>query len=63
MVYIDDIFVYSKNEEDHALHLEEVFRVLANEKLYGNLEKCQFFLTFVVFLGFIISDQGIKVDK
>ena len=63
VVYFDDILVYSRTKEDHALHLREVFHVLAKEKLYGNLEKCQFFLTYVVFLGFIISNQGIKVDE
>ena len=44
-------------------HLEQVLRVLRNERLYGNLEKCHFFSSQVVFLGFIVSSEGLKADE
>ena len=63
VVYFDDILVYSQSEEDHAKHLRQVLQILSQEKLYGNLEKCHFFATQVMFLGYVVSVQGIHVDE
>eukprot|EP00253_Pinus_taeda_P014310 PITA_14310 len=43
IVFVDDILVYSKNEEEHAKHLEAVLRLLREHKLYSNLSNCIFF--------------------
>jgi hypothetical protein len=40
IVFIDDILIYSKNEEEHASHLREVLEVLSKEKLYVKFSKC-----------------------
>jgi len=63
VVYFDDILVYSQSEEDHAKHLCQVLQILSEEKLYGNLEKCHFFTTQVMFLWYVVSAQGIHVDE
>ena len=63
VVYFDDILIYSRSEEDHVQHLHEVLTILSNEKLYGNLGKCHFFTPQVVFLGYVVSTQGIHVDE
>ncbi|CAL9098050.1 unnamed protein product, partial [Musa textilis] len=38
VVYFDDILVYSRNEEEHISHLEQVFNVLREQKLYAKME-------------------------
>jgi len=63
VVYFYDILVYSSSEEEHAEHLHQVLSILAQEKLYKNLEKCQFFSSQVIFLGHVVSAQGIRVDE
>ncbi|GJS86056.1 hypothetical protein Tco_0752597 [Tanacetum coccineum] len=51
-----------KTTNDHQAQLQQLFEVLYREKLYGNLEKCDFFANQVTFLGYLISAQGIQVD-
>ncbi|XP_024010472.1 uncharacterized protein LOC112085485 [Eutrema salsugineum] len=63
VVYFDDILVYSKNLEDHVQHLRKVLDVLRTEKLYANMNKCTFGTDNLVFLGFVVSADGVKVDE
>ncbi|KAK1681425.1 hypothetical protein QYE76_042273 [Lolium multiflorum] len=63
VVYFDDILVYSKNLEDHVHHVREVLCILRHEKLYANLPKCTFAQNKLVFLGFVVSANGIEVDS
>ncbi|KAL9281080.1 putative nucleotidyltransferase, Ribonuclease H [Arabidopsis thaliana] len=63
VVYFDDILVYSKSLEEHVEHLKMVFEVLRKEKLYANLKKCTFRTDNLVFLGFVVSTDGVKVDE
>ncbi|XP_010527672.1 PREDICTED: uncharacterized protein LOC104804981 [Tarenaya hassleriana] len=63
VVYFDDILIYSKSFTDHVTHLELVMETLRREKLYANLKKCTFCTNEVVFLGFVVSSQGLRVDE
>jgi hypothetical protein len=62
VVFIDDILVYSRNEEEHEGHLRLVLQKLRDHKLYAKLSKCEFWLKQVTFLGHVISKGGISVD-
>jgi hypothetical protein len=62
MVFIDDILVYSRNEEEHEGHLRLVLQTLRDHKLYAKLSKCEFWLKQVAFLGHVVSKGGISVD-
>ena len=63
VVYFDDILVYSRGFDEHLEHLTQVFDALKEEKLYANLKKCTFCKDRVVFLGYIISQDGVEVDE
>jgi len=62
VVFIYDILVYSKSEEEHAEHLRIVLQVLKEKQLCAKLSKCEFWLQEVSFLGHVISKGGIAVD-
>jgi hypothetical protein len=62
VVFIDDILIFSKNEEEHDEHLHLVLQKLRENQLYAKLNKCEFWLKEVSFLGHIISEGGIFVD-
>jgi hypothetical protein len=62
VVFIDDILVYSQNEEAHEDHLRLVLQKLCDNQLYAKFSKCDFWLKEVAFLGHIIVNGGIKVD-
>ena len=62
VVFIDDILVYSKNEEEHKEHLRLVLEKLREHQLYAKFSKCEFWLKEVGFLGHVISGEGIAID-
>jgi hypothetical protein len=63
VVFIDDILVYSKNEDDHIKHLHTVLQRLRDHRLYAKLSKCDFWLKEIKFLGHTISQDGVSVDR
>ncbi|KAL8095604.1 hypothetical protein AgCh_036864 [Apium graveolens] len=62
IMFIDDILIYSKTEEDHKEHLRISLETLRKEKLYAKFSKCEFWLKEVQFLGHVVNKEGIKVD-
>jgi hypothetical protein len=62
VVFIDDILVYSKSKKEHEGHLHIVLQRLRDHQLYAKYNKCEFWLSKVLFLGHVISSEGIFVD-
>ncbi|KAH0670724.1 hypothetical protein KY285_025700 [Solanum tuberosum] len=62
IVFIDDILIYSRSENEHVDHLRIVLQVLKDQQLFAKFSKCEFWLRFVAFLGHIVSSKGIEVD-
>ncbi|WKA06026.1 hypothetical protein VitviT2T_023954 [Vitis vinifera] len=62
IVFVDDILIYSRSLEEHKQHLVTTLKTLRRHQLYGKLEKSEFWLTEVNFLGHVVSEAGIAVD-
>ena len=58
-VYIDDILIASKNEDEHLKHVEQVFSLLAQNGMIINLNKCMFGVEQLIFLGHLVTSEGI----
>ena len=62
MVFVDEILIYSRSEEEHEDHLRVVLQILRDHQLYAKFSKCEFWLTEVRFLRHVVSASGVLVD-
>ena len=62
IVYLDDILVYNRSKEENIRHLNYVLQKLQQENLLLNLKKCSFIKEDLVYLGFVVSADGLKMD-
>ena len=62
IVFIDDIFVYLKNESDHMDYLWVVLQTMKEHQFFSKYSKCEFLFSSVAFFGHIISSEGVEVD-
>jgi transposase InsO family protein len=62
LVYLDDVLIFSETLEEHTEHVTAVLETLSEAGMILNLDKCQFFVMEVKFLGHIVSAEGIRPD-
>ena len=62
MVYFDDILIYSRTQEQHMDHMRQALCILQAEKFYANPKKCAFCTDRIIFLGFVVSSEGVSAD-
>ena len=59
IVYLDDILIFFKSEEEHYQHLELIIKCLQQAELYTNTKKCKFFKNELNYLDFIINKNSL----
>jgi hypothetical protein len=63
IIYLDDILIFSKTEEEYKKYIKKILRRLINENLRIRIEKTKFYAKEIDFLGFVIGQEGVKIDK
>jgi hypothetical protein len=59
LVFFDDIVIYNRTWDEHLAHLEEVLDIMQAQSLYAKESKCEFGMRELLYLGHIISEQGV----
>jgi hypothetical protein len=62
LVFIHEIFIYSKRKEEHEENLKLVLQVLRENTIYANFSKCYFLQKQVHYLGHVIIEEGVAFD-
>jgi len=62
VVYLDDILIFTKTEEEHEQAVWRVLEVLMEHKLFLRLEKCEFYGKQIEYLGLVISENKVEMD-
>ncbi len=63
IVYLNEVLVFSRNFSQHEKHFQELLKALFKAGLYAKLSKCFFSVTCIIFLGFILTDKGVKIEE
>lgn len=62
IVYLDDILIFSRTKREHLQHVQRVLEKLQQNKLLINLKKCTFLQKELVYLGFVVVENELKMD-
>ena len=62
MAYLNNILIYSSNLKEHKKHMLLILAKLCEFGIQADVDKCEFHVTKIKYLGFIISTEGIKID-
>jgi len=62
VVYLDNILIFTRTEEEHERAVQRVLEVLAEHKLFLCPEKCEFHRKEIEYLGLVISENKVAMD-
>jgi len=62
VVYLDDILIFTKTEEEHTQVVQRMLQVLKENKLFLHPEKCEFYKQRIEYLGLVISENEVSMD-
>ena len=62
VVYLDNILIFTRTEEEHAKAIRRVLQVLQEHKLFFRPEKCEFCKERIEYLGLVISENEVSMD-
>jgi hypothetical protein len=60
--YLDDILIYSEDLKEHEAHVKKVLRRLREAGLQADIEKSEFSVTRIKYLGYVLTTKGLEVD-
>lgn len=63
IIFIIAILMYSKDPQEHVIHLIQVLDTLWQHRLYVKLSKCSFWLNQISFLSYMVYGDGVSVDR
>jgi len=63
VVYLNDILIFFIKKTDHVNHVKQILKRLRKFKLYASLKKCEFFITKVNFLEFVIFIKSVLMNS
>ena len=63
LVYFDGILIYSKSLMEHLEHPRQLFSILREQRLFTNLKKWDFYVDKIIFLGYVVTKDGIEMDR
>jgi len=62
VVYLDNILIFTKTEEEHVQAVRQMLQVLKENKLFLRPEKCEFYKQWIEYLGLVISENEVSID-
>ena len=62
IIYLNDILIFSKNLDEHKIHVQKVLEWLQEHNFHAKPEKCKFHTTSMEYLGIIITPEGVRIS-
>jgi hypothetical protein len=63
LVFFDDLLIYSRTQEEHLRHVDQILSIMEKQSLYAKESKCEFGMMEVLYLGHIIGAKGVQVHQ